>query len=100
VPGLIAGAIAAAALLALARFRTKKDERVLNIAPEGIQTSIGRLSGSIDWKRIATVNDTPDYIFISGKSGNGFAVPARAFATGAERAEFLRQIAEYRRAAS
>ena len=96
VPNLIFGAVLAVAFLALVRFRTKKDERVLSIAPEGIQTSIGKLSGAVDWKRIASVDETPEYIFISGKSGNGFAIPSRAFANGAERADFLRRIAEYR----
>jgi len=96
VPGLIFGAIGALCVPAFVRLRTKKDERVLSIAPEGIQTSIGKLSGAVDWKRIASVDETPEYIFISGKSGNGFAIPSRAFANGAERADFLRRIAEYR----
>lgn len=100
VPGLIFGAIAALCVPALVRLRTKKDERVLSIAPEGIQTSIGKLSGAIGWKRIASVDETPEYIFITGRSGNGFAIPARAFANGEERARFLGQIADYRRAAS
>jgi hypothetical protein len=99
VSSLIFGAVLAVAFLALVRFRTKKDERVLSIAPEGIQTSIGKLSGAIEWKRIASVDETPEYIFITGKSGNGFAIPSRAFANGAERAKFLGQMAEYRRAA-
>ena len=100
VSNLIFGAVLAVAFLALVRFRTKKDERVLSIAPEGIQTSVGKLSGAVEWKRIASVDETPEYIFITGKSGNGFAIPSRAFASGEERAKFLGQIAEYRRAAS
>ena len=61
-----------------------------------INRPIGKLSGAVEWKRIASVDETPEYIFISGKSGNGFAIPSRAFANGSERAEFLRRIAEYR----
>ena len=98
VPGLIFGTLAAAFLL-LVRLRTKKDERVLSIGPEGIATSIGKLSGAVAWKRLASVDETPEYIFITGKSGNGFAIPLRAFASDAERAEFRRRIAEYRSAA-
>ena len=96
VPGIIFGVIAALSLPVLVRLRTKKDERVLRISPEGIETSIGKLSGAIEWKRIASVDETPEYIFITGKSGNGFAIPSRAFADGAERADFLRRIAEFR----
>ena len=99
VPGLIFGAIGALCVPALVRLRTKKDERVLSIAPEGIRTSIGKLSGAVEWKRIASVDETPEYIFITGKSGNGFAIPSRAFASGSERADFLHRIAEYRGAA-
>jgi hypothetical protein len=91
--------LAILALLVLARFRTKKDERVLSVGPQGITTSVGKLSGAVTWGRIATVDETPDYIFITERNGNGFAIPSRAFPSGVERAQFVRRIAEYRGAA-
>jgi hypothetical protein len=94
---LLVGALAATALPIFARLRTKRDERVLSVEADGIRTSIGKLSGHVPWKGIAAVDVTPEYVFITGKSGNGFAIPARAFATPQEREEFLRAIARFRR---
>jgi YcxB-like protein len=96
VTGLILGALAAVALPLIGRLRTKRDERVLTIGPEGIRTSIGKLSGEVPWSKVAAVDVTAEYVFITGKNANGFAIPARAFATPAERTEFLRQIDAFR----
>jgi hypothetical protein len=96
VPGLVFGLLAVPAVLLLARLRTKNDERILSIGPEGVQTSVGKLSGAVSWARIASVGENTDYVFITGKSGNGFAIPSRAFASSAQRTEFVRRIVEYR----
>lgn len=89
---LILGVALVAAMLLRARARTKSDERVLSIGPEGIHTTIGKRSADLPWTRIASVDLTPEHIFITGKSANGFAIPARAFASPLERVEFLREL--------
>ena len=98
--GLLLGTLAALTLPVTMRMRTKRDERTLSIEPAGIRTSVGRLSGEVPWARIGAVAVTPEYIFITGKSGNAFTLPSRAFATPEERNECLRRIAEYRQSAS
>lgn len=82
----------------IARWRTKRDRRVLEISPEGITTTIGRLSGSIPWRRVATIDVTPAHVFILGTNLNGFAIPQNAFASEGERAEFIQRMNEYRAA--
>lgn len=94
--GVIVGVVLAAAIPIIVPLRTKRDERLLNIDPEGIQTTIGRLSGTVPWSRVASVDVTPEYIFITGTSGNGFTIPARAFASLQDRQAFLTQVETFR----
>ncbi|HET7550634.1 MAG TPA: YcxB family protein [Gemmatimonadaceae bacterium] len=89
---LILGVALVAVMLLRAWARTKPDERVLSIGPEGIHTTIGHRSADLPWMRIASVDVTPEYIFITGKNANGFAIPARAFASPVERTEFLLEV--------
>ena len=93
---LLLGVVLVAVMLLRARARTKSDERVLSIGPEGILTTIGKRSADLPWTRIASVDVTPEYIFITGKNANGFAIPPRAFATRLERTEFLREMEAFR----
>lgn len=48
---------------------------------------------------MASVDTTPEYIFITGRNANGFAIPARAFEEQQDRAEFLQQLDAFRQAA-
>ncbi len=95
---LILGIAIVAVMLLRAWARTKPDERVLSIGNEGIHTTIGKRSANLPWTRIVSVDVTPAYVFITGKNANGFAIPARAFATPAERTEFLDDVAVFRNA--
>lgn len=92
---LVLGVVLVAVMLLRAWARTKSDERVLSIGPEGIHTTIGKHSADVPWTRIASVDVTPEYIFITGKNVNGFAIPERAFASPAERTEFLGAVAAF-----
>jgi len=83
-------------VLLIARWRTKRDRRVLEIGHEGITTTIGHLLASIPWSRVAAVDVTPEHVFILGTNLNGFAIPQRAFGSEAERAEFIQNVNEYR----
>ena len=97
---LMIGIVLASLMLLRARWRTKRDERVLTIGPDGIRTSVGRLAGQVPWNGIADVSVTPEYIFITGKNTNGFAIPRRAFGSTEARDAFLRRVDEYRGAGS
>jgi hypothetical protein len=93
---LIVGVVLVAVMLLRARARTKSDERVLSIGPEGIHTTIGKRSADLPWTRIASVDVTSEHIFITGKNANGFAIPSRAFASQVERTEFLDAMETFR----
>ena len=92
---VVIGLVSAAVLPLWVRFRVKRDERVLVVGPEGIATQIGGLRATIPWRRIAFIGVTNEHVFITGKSTNGFAVPRRAFETGAQRDEFVRLVHGY-----
>jgi len=51
---------------------------------------IGRLTGDIPRERVESIESVGDTIFITGKNGNGFIVPQRAFGASDAREEFLR----------
>jgi hypothetical protein len=97
--GLSIGLLAVIGLPIVMRFRTKRDERVLNVDAQGIRTSVGKRSGDVRWSQIASIDVTEEYVFITGKSANAFAIPARAFTSNADRLEFVRQISAFRQAA-
>jgi len=74
------------ALLALV---AKTEERVLEVAPEGISTTIGRRRGRIPWSKIAFVRDAGPFVLIGGRNIKAFLVPARAFADARMREQFV-----------
>jgi YcxB-like protein len=75
--------------------RVKRDERTLTISPAGIRTAIGRLQGEVPWPRVAMVGMTDEYVFIMGRSSNGFVIPSRAFDSPDARAAFIRLVEGY-----
>jgi hypothetical protein len=81
------------------RFLTKPQQRTLTIDAQGIQTSIGKQSGSIPWTKIADIVQDGEFLFIIGQTGNSFLIPSRAFTTQGQRQAFLDAIASYRAAA-
>jgi TRAP-type mannitol/chloroaromatic compound transport system permease large subunit len=97
IPGLIIGVALAAFLLARAILRTKTDERWLAMDADGIRTTVGTIHGTVQWSQIDSAIPTADYIFITGKNMNGFAIPSRAFQAPSDRDAFLRELLRYRR---
>lgn len=99
---MIAAAWAIGALLLmpmLVAARTKTQERVLELTPEGITTTIGRLSGMVPWRAVSFVDDVGRFVVIAGQNMNAFLVPNRAFADDQERTQFMneaRQLAQVR----
>ena len=84
-------------LLPIALFvSAKAGRRTFTISPEGISTSIGTKSGQIPWKKVKLVKDGSTFILISGRSGNAFFIPNRAFVLPDARARFLEQIGAWR----
>jgi hypothetical protein len=79
-------AIAGSPIFPLLRF--KADERILEIGPTGLSTTIGRRSGTVPWNQIARVESAANRIYIVGKTGDSFIVPWDAFSSPAEQAQF------------
>ena len=77
--------------------RFKSDERTLEIAPSGIATTIGRRSGQIAWRQVARIDSDGQRLYIIGKSGNSFVVPVDAFASDAERSQFVQSATRWLR---
>lgn len=69
--------------------RFKSSERTLHVDPTGWRTTIGNKSGSRAWKDIQEVSERGGVVAITGKNGNALLIPARAFATPAERDQFV-----------
>lgn len=68
--------------------RYKPEMRELTVNDEGIRTSIGRRRADIPWNDVAALDVQDDALVIRRSDLNGLIVPARAFATHEERAEF------------
>ncbi|MEH3038449.1 MAG: YcxB family protein [Sphingomonas paucimobilis] len=89
----VAAAIAAASVTILffvlyPQLRYKAETRELILSEDGITTSIGRRRADIPWSDIAAI-DADELSFVIQRSNlNALIVPARAFASPDERAEF------------
>jgi YcxB-like protein len=69
--------------------RFKSDERMLEIGPSGISTTIGKQAGEIAWSKVARIASEGQRLYIVGKTGNSFIVPFEAFSNDAERNQFI-----------
>ena len=98
IPFLLVGVLLACLFPVFARLGTKRAERTLHILSTGIDTTVGTVSGQIPWAQVAAVDVTTEYVFVSGTSGNGFAIPSRAFTSQQARDEFILRMDEARRA--
>jgi hypothetical protein len=78
--------------------RFKPAERTLTIGPSGIDTSIGRRSAVISWKKVRLLELRRDTIVITGENKNAFIVPARAFGSTQERVAFYEAARGFRSA--
>src|SRR5262249_12006189 len=74
----------------------KSAERTLEIGPGGIDSCIGVKRAHRDWREIDTITETNGVIALRvRRTGNAFLVPDRAFESGEQRTEFLRQAREW-----
>lgn len=76
--------------------RAKTQLRTLSISPDGISTTIGKFSGEVRWDKVREVKDAGTFVLITGKNGNFFFVPNRAFASHEDRARFLKLCNQWR----
>jgi len=67
----------------------KLKARVLLVGPDGIETTVGKLSGRRAWGDVRSVSEEDGCIVLTVKNGNAFIVPPRAFASADIRADFL-----------
>jgi hypothetical protein len=70
----------------------KPQERSLYVDERGLKTEIGKRFGERTWSEVKSVRDHDGSVVVTVTNGNAFIVPRRAFATEAERAEFLARV--------
>lgn len=81
------GALLAMPILLALRARTQ--ERVMDLASDGIKTTIGHRRGMVPWSAVTFVRDSHAFVVIGGRNLNAFFVPNRAFADAAARRQFV-----------
>lgn len=86
---LVAFVLPGAIMAAVPQILFKPRERTLTVDEAGLRTTIGKMSGEQSWDQVMTILALDDLIAIVGKNLKGFIVPRRAFASDAERTEFL-----------
>jgi hypothetical protein len=70
----------------------KPQIRTFTVNETGIETKIGRHSGSVNWSQIKSIEDSQGEIIIARRNGNAFLIPERAFRSQTERTAFLSKI--------
>ncbi|GLQ97283.1 YcxB family protein [Dyella mobilis] len=70
----------------------KRQERTLEVGPEGWSTRIAKKSGSRTWRMVGAIQSNDESIFIVSTSGNALIIPKRAFQSEASREAFLTDI--------
>ena len=93
---LAAFPVVVAAFAAFPQLAFKSQERLLHVGPDGWSSQIGKKSGARTWAEVATVDEQDGAVVIRGVNGNALVVPARAFATEAERVQFVTDIGQWR----
>ena len=81
--------IAIGFLVLYTQIRFKPQMRTIVLDKEGLKTTIGKKSGSRSWKELKSVEEQSDDLIITGKNGNAFIIPPRAFSSAENRAAFL-----------
>ena len=88
-PAVICGLLSVSWLPFFPLLMFKPETRTLEIASDGISTTIGKRLGRRAWSEIRSVSTQGDEIVILVKNGNAFIVPARAFPSPDEQQQFL-----------
>ena len=70
----------------------KRQERTLNVGPDGWSTQIGRLAGARAWSEVASVAESNGTLAITGKNGNAIIVPQRALSSRGAWQQFVKDV--------
>jgi cytochrome c biogenesis protein CcdA len=81
------------------QIRFKNSIRTLTIDPQGLSSSIGKISASRSWKDVQCIESRNGGVIITGINKNAFVIPARAFASDTERAVFYEAALRWRASA-
>jgi hypothetical protein len=76
----------------------KKQERFLEVGPEGWSSRIGKMSGSRSWAMVAAIRSNGEVISIVSTTGNALLIPRRAFEGDTDRQAFLADVVRWHRA--
>jgi len=79
--------------------RGKTEERTLSVSAQGISTEIGARKGEVPWGKVRLVENAGHHVLIVGTTGNAFLIPERAFSGPEQRAQFVREIKDWKKAA-
>jgi len=74
------------------QIKLKKEERILEVNPDGWSTHIGKIYGSRKWEEVKSIVEEDNRIIITGINGNALIIPERAFNDTQEKQVFLNDI--------
>jgi YcxB-like protein len=77
--------------------RGKTDKRTFSISAQGISTEIGSRKGAVPWGKVRLVENAGRHVLIVGATGNAFLIPTRAFNGPEQQAQFVQEIANWRK---
>lgn len=72
----------------------------VTLSPKGIQSLNGMSESTFFWGAVEQVAETPTHLFVQFSAGVNLVIPKRAFATQTHGEQFLKQVEEYRQAAT
>ena len=81
--GLLASMGVIAFLAIMPQLFFKPQERVLDVGPEGLTTTIGAKTGELAWRDIARVEREGEYVVVTGRQLHAFLIPTSAFPASA-----------------
>jgi YcxB-like protein len=86
--GLVASGVLVAFLIAYPQLMFKPQHRELTANEDGLYTKIGSKSRSWNWREISTIEETPEFVTITGDGGNALLIPRRAFRSEEHKRDF------------
>lgn len=75
--------------------RAKQQTRTLQLADDGLVTSMGGRSTHLPWSSLSAISDAKEFVIIARRNMNAFYVPKRAFTDDKERSRFIQSAASH-----
>jgi len=98
--GLVFSAVIIAVLALGPQLLYKRQQRVLRVGADGLETTIGTKSGAFTWRDIARVERDGDCVIVTRHNFNAFIVPISAFPSAAACEEAIVQWQAWQQAAA